>query len=244
MSGSFSSGVPVSLLEWDSTFWGFTVGRVDTSTLSAEQWEQIDAWAQAAGVECLYLLAQPDDPKSLDIAQKAGFRLADVRVELNRQSGEISPTTHVRAYRPDDLDDLRDIARTSHRTTRFYMDPHFPQDRCGDLYDTWILRSCHGWADAVLVAEVDDRPAGYVTCHLDHTAKQGSIGLIAVAERARGQGLGGELVNGALSWYFERDSKRVSVVTQGANISAQRVFQLWGFRTSSTTLWLHRWYER
>ena len=97
---------------------------------------------------------------------------------------------------------------------------------------------------AVLVAELDGEAAGYVTCHLASPSNRGSIGLIAVSEDARGQGLGGELVFGALGWCSEHGAAEVSVVTQGANIAAQRLFQLCGFRTASLGLWFHRWYER
>ena len=43
--------------------------------------------------------------------------------------------------------------RDSHRDSRFYYDPGFPNQRCDELYETWIDRSCHGYADTVLVAE-------------------------------------------------------------------------------------------
>jgi dTDP-4-amino-4,6-dideoxy-D-galactose acyltransferase len=232
------------LLDWDSAFWGVTVGRIGADTLTADRWADTDGWARAHDVDCLYFLARPDDPETVGVAQEAGFRLVDVRVELVRTAEANEPAGRVRSYQPDDLETLRLIARTSHSTTRFYADPHFPRERCGDLYDTWIVRSCDGWADAVLVAESAGRPAGYATCHLDSTSNRGSIGLIAVSAAARGQGLGSDLVLGALCWCRDRGAADVSVVTQGGNVPAQRLFQQCGFRTSSTGLWFHRWYER
>jgi len=204
----------------------------------------IDAWARTHDVDCLYFLARPDDPETVGIAQGAAFRLVDVRVELAQPSTETEPAARVRPYRSTDLETLRAIARASHEITRFYADLHFPRERCSDFYDTWIVRSCEGWADGVLVAELDGRPAGYVTCHGDPALRRGSIGLIAVSAAARGNGLGRDLVLGALSWCRDHGSTEVSVVTQGANVGAQRLFQLCGFRTVSTGLWFHRWYER
>jgi dTDP-4-amino-4,6-dideoxy-D-galactose acyltransferase len=235
---------PAVLLEWDSAFWGVTVGRVSANALTAERLADIDAWARAHHVDCLYFLALPDDPETVGVAQEAGFRLVDLRVEFARPAEEVEPAARVRSYRPGDLESLRMIARTSHENTRFYADPHFPRERCSDLYDTWIVRSCDGWADAVLVAVLDRRAAGYVTCHFDRTSNRGSIGLIAVSAAARGKGLGRELVLGAVGWCREHGSTEVSVVTQGANVAAQRLFQVCGFLTLSTGLWFHRWYER
>jgi dTDP-4-amino-4,6-dideoxy-D-galactose acyltransferase len=235
---------PAHLLEWDSTFWGVTVGRVAGETLTVDGWAAVDAWARARNVDSLYFLASSDDPQTTRIAQDAGFLLVDVRVELTQPSRPVDVARRVRPFDPGDLPTLRSIARMSHENTRFYADPHFPRERCSDLYDTWIVRSCEGWADAVLVAEVEGRAAGYVTCHLDAASRRGSIGLIAAAAHVRSKGLGRELVIGALHWCRAQDMTEVSVVTQGSNVRAQRTFQACGFRTSATGLWFHRWYDR
>jgi ribosomal protein S18 acetylase RimI-like enzyme len=135
---------------------------------------------------------------------------------------------------------LRAIARASHGDTRFYADERFPRERCGELYDTWIRRSCEGWADAVLVVERNDAPAGYVSVH--RRDGSGSIGLIGVAEEQRGRGVGEALVRGALAWCAGEELARCTVVTQGRNVGAQRLFQRCGFRTSEVDLWFHRWF--
>jgi dTDP-4-amino-4,6-dideoxy-D-galactose acyltransferase len=237
------AAVPAFLLEWDSEFWGLTVARISGDTLTDEEWAVVDAWARSHHVDCLYFLARADDPGSIGVAQAAAFRLVDVRVELLWESTEVARQERIRTYRRDDLERLRTIARTRHENTRFYKDGSFPRERCADLYDTWIVRSCEeNWADVVLVADHEHRASGYVTCHLDAVSGVGSIGLIAVAADAGSKGLGGELVLGALGWFREHGVDKISVVTQGANIGAQRLFQRCGFRSSSTGLWFHRWY--
>ena len=128
--------------------------------------------------------------------------------------------------------------------TRFYADPGFPDERCDDLYDTWIARSLEGWADGVLVAEVDGRPAGYVSCHLDGAARAGSIGLIAVDADARRGGMGVALSRAAVAWCRERGAEEMSVVTQGRNAAALRTFQRAGFLVDSIGLWFHKWYRQ
>jgi dTDP-4-amino-4,6-dideoxy-D-galactose acyltransferase len=205
----------------------------------------VDAWAAENTASCVYFLARADDQETVDAAQQAHFRFVDVRLQLDQGLSAVERTPRVRPYDSRDLEPLRAIARTSHEITRFYADPHFPRARCSELYDTWIVRSCEeGFADGVLVTEVDGHAAGYVTCNLDEDARSGSIGLIAVAASERGAGLGDELVRAALSWMGERGAVEASVVTQGANVAAQRMFQRAGFRTSSVNLWFHRWYDR
>jgi dTDP-4-amino-4,6-dideoxy-D-galactose acyltransferase len=237
---------PGNLLEWDSEFWGLTIGRVTSSALTRSTWPDLDAWARANAVDCLYLLARSDDLETIGTAQEAGFQFVDVRVELSQLPTGVGRPGRIRPYQSADLERIRPIARTHHETTRFYADHHFPRERCGELYETWLVRSCEeGWANSVLVAEADGGQAvGYVTCHLDPITGRGSIGLIAVDQRAQGTGLGSDLVLGALDWFRGQGSDDVVVVTQGANIRAQRVFQRCGFRSSQTGLWFHRWYER
>jgi len=218
------------MLEWDSNFWGVRIARVDTP--------DVDDWARANGVACAYLLVPSQDPFAAQRAEEHGFRCVDVRVELDAQTNRSGQP--VREHTPDDLERLAAIARHNHADTRFYADPNFPREGCDRLYDTWIRNSCAGWADAVLVAENDGAPAGYVSVH--DRRGVGSIGLIGVDPETRGRGVGESLVRGALDWCARNGLERCTVVTQGRNIGGQRVFQRCGFRTSSVALWFHKWW--
>jgi dTDP-4-amino-4,6-dideoxy-D-galactose acyltransferase len=223
------------LLDWDSEFWGVRIGRV---TEDAPDFDAVDAWASEHKVACLYFLCR-DEPGAAVRAEEAGFRLTDVRVELGRSAAD-EPSS-VRPARSEDEAPLRGMARANHRITRFYADPNFPDERCDDLYETWIARSLEGWADAVLVAESEGRPAGYVSLHdRDGT---GSIGLIGVDPDSRGRQLGRDLVLGAVRWCAERGLADVTVVTQGRNVPALRTFESCGFRTTDVGLWFHKWYD-
>jgi dTDP-4-amino-4,6-dideoxy-D-galactose acyltransferase len=202
----------------------------------------VDGWAREHDVDCLYYLA-PDEPGEAGAAEDGGFRLVDVRVELARETAG-DDAGAVRASRQDDEPVLRRIARTNHPITRFYADPRFPDERCDDLYETWIARSLAGWADAVLVADRAGRPAGYVSCHADADAGRGSIGLIGVDPAARGLGLGRGLVLGAVAWCRERGLREVTVVTQARNVPALRTFERCGFLTTDVGLWFHKWFDQ
>jgi RimJ/RimL family protein N-acetyltransferase len=69
----------------------------------------------------------------------------------------------------------------------------------------------------------------------------GRIGIFAVAAEAQGKGLGHRLVDAALTWLARQGAARVTVVTQGRNSQAQRVYQRAGFRTHLVELWYHCW---
>jgi dTDP-4-amino-4,6-dideoxy-D-galactose acyltransferase len=216
------------LLTWDGDFWGIRIGRANTS--------DIDKWAKENTVGCICLLINADEPGQIQAAEERGFRFMDVRVTLARATqGRLAA---VRTHTPEDVDALAAIARVSHRITRFYADPRFPDERCDDLYETWIRSSCAGWADTVLIA--GDKQ-GYCTVHV--SGDEGSIGLIAVRQDSRGKGLGMELVDGAIDWCFTKGLDRITVVTQGRNTAALRLFQRCGFLIEKTEIWMSKWYQ-
>jgi dTDP-4-amino-4,6-dideoxy-D-galactose acyltransferase len=231
---------PCDLLEWDTEFWGTTIGRVRGGRLDSARLADVDGWARAHGVDCLYFLADADDPASAHAAEDGDFRLMDVRVELDRPAEAADLPEGVREAGASDREPLQAIAAASHGATRFYADPRFPDERCDDLYETWITRSLDGWAAGVLVAESDGRQAGYVSCHLDDGT--GSIGLIAVDANTRRSGLGVALSLGAVAWCAARGADRMTVVTQGRNVAALRTFGRAGFLVSQLGLWFHKWY--
>lgn len=229
------------LLPWDSDFFGRPIARVNGAQLTAAQAERADRWCKTHDIACLYLLADADDPATARIAQRRGFRMVDVRVTLEAPSGGTPSLGGVRVWRREDLEALRAIARLSHRDSRFYCDGNFPRDRCDELYAAWIERSCAGYADEVLVLDWDGQAAGYVSCHCDLI--EGRIGLLGVAAAAQGRGGGTALVNAALQWFGERGLAEASVVTQGRNVRAQRLYQGCGFKTRSVQVWFHRWFQ-
>jgi dTDP-4-amino-4,6-dideoxy-D-galactose acyltransferase len=232
------------LLDWDSAFFGFRIARLRQSELTPPILSGVFDWCDREDVRCLYFLVSAESSRTIELAEVAGFRMADVRITLALElRADVGSTRSVRAFRDSDLPSLRAIAAHSHRDSRFYNDPGFPEKRCDELYQTWIERSCYGYADRVLVAEHHLRPAGYVSCHTDSQGV-GSIGLLAVADSSRGLGLGGQLIAGALRFFAQSGCRRVTVVTQGRNRPAQRLYEKSGFAGATVELWYHRWFDR
>lgn len=234
-------------LNWDSDFFGYRIARVVANRLSQDSVGPILRWCETHNIDCLYFLGDLTDETTVRLAEDNRFRLVDVRITLeNRLESAIEPRAGgsqaiIRPFIPEDHADLRAIARSSFRFTRFYFDLNFPESLCDALYETWTERSCSGYADVVLVAEVGGQAVGYITCHLpDQT--QGQIGLIAVSADWQGRGLGQELVSASLRWFAERGVTQALVATQVRNRRAQRAFQKCGFVTQSAYLWYHRWF--
>ena len=202
---------PCEPLAWDSEFFACRIARVLGGRLDRGRLAAIEAWYRTKPVDCLYFLADSDDPATAALAEEAGFRLVDLRVTLERTTAGFDPPKAVSSIRPareGDIPELRRIAAVSHHDSRFYADPHFDRGRCDELYATWIEKSCR--KDTVFVAEHEHRPAGYISCVLHpETADVGEIGLLAVGAGAQGRGLGGALVGAALRWFVDHGAARV-----------------------------------
>ena len=105
----------------------------------------------------------------------------------------------------------------------------------------WMEQECEGHADAVFAAEHRGELAGYLSCAVDDIAHRGTIGLVGVSESHRRLGIGSLLLTEALSWFHEQGVPVVSVVTQGRNTSALRLYQRHGFEIDEVGLWFHKW---
>ena len=232
-----------TFLDWDSAFFGLRIARLQSTLLTPEVASQSLEWCAVNRIDCLYFLGVADDLQTEALAKKHQFQFVDVRITMERNIGpneDFGTSATVRTFRKTDLDALKAIARTTHIDSRFFCDPHFTRECCEALYETWIERSCNGWADAVFVAQADGAPVGYTTCHLGEDGG-GSIGLVGMAEQARGRGLGHELLNSALGYFRDHGRQRIEVVTQGRNGGAQRFYQQSGFRRASAMNWYHNW---
>ncbi len=234
---------PVELLEWDSRFFGQRIARVRGRHLNDDLLPTILRWCSTQEVDCLYFLAAADDPQTIRLAEENAFGFVDIRTTFDRSiEGLPEESPGIRCARPDDLPQLKRVTGQSFSDSRFYYDLHFARSSCDELYAGWIERSCQGYADCVLVSDLNGQAAGYVTCCLS-PSQAGSIGLIAVDPESQGCGIGQQLVVSALHYFRNHGMKSATVVTQGRNIKSQRLYQNCGFRTQSIGLWYHRWFD-
>ncbi len=245
---SESERMPICrLLEWDTNFFGMRIARLLSSSLSSDTADRAESWCAENRIDCLYFLAESQDPQTILLAERYKYSLVDIRMTLSwrnnsRAAAVQNDTPHdIRPARADDIGKLKEIAGDIYTDTRFYFDRRFPRELCARLYETWIEESCKGYAQVVLVAQHQGQAAGYITCHVypDH----GQIGLLGISPSARKLGLGAGLIHAALNWFAAQDLTTVTVITQGRNIAAQRLYQQCGFLTEKCELWYHRWFN-
>lgn len=235
---------PCKFLEWDTEFFGVRIGRVEGDSLTRTHTGAVLDWVRDNAVDCLYFLCDSDDAESVLAAEQMRCHLADVRMELtldlDPSKRDTAPADDLRPAVPEDVPEIMRIASVSHRDTRFYYDGHFPRETCDRFYARWIERSCEGYADRVFVQHLDRKPVGYMSCHLLPEGGA-SLGLLGVAESARGRGFGTTLVGAALDYFREQGHCHMRIATQARNTGALRLYQRYGFQIDKTRLWYHRW---
>ncbi len=228
-------------LPWDSEFFGFPIGRV-ADRVESDALAEAVARADADGIRCLYYLVAAGDLGTLHGALSHGFKPYDVRVEFERRldSPDLpDAAVAVREAEPRDEPVVATLAARTSFATRFTRDGHFPRGRIPLLYAEWVRRGLmSGSARRVLLAEP---AAGFVVCGLPTGESTGSIELIGVDSDSAGRGIGRALVAQAHSIMVAAGCERATVVTQGDNIPAQRLYQSLGYRTLTVAWWLHRW---
>jgi len=237
-------------LAWDSEFFNYRIGRTSLSRLDQSNIGDILDWCEKNVVDCLYFLADSDDPKTIDLAQKNGFSLVEIRITLERSLKDWNPETRprasnavkIRAVQPEDIPALQEIAGTSYIDSRFYFDKHFSEAQWQAYYATWVKKSCLGGADLALAAEMERIVVGYITGLVVNDGQDGIYELTGVLESARNAGVGQELFRSGLDWYARSGIDKISVATQGRNITTQRMIQKHGFLTRTCQLYYHKWF--
>lgn len=173
--------------------------------------------------------------------ESAGFILVDGLISLSIDTFSAMPEVapEIREARKSDLLKLKKLTSGLYSTTRITNDPLISKERANKYYMKWIENSVKGSAaDSVLVWEEKGKILGYVTLQ-----KKGQIPLIGVSEKARGRGIGKELIYAALATFKSWGLENVKIETQVANIPALRVYQACGFKIISSHL-TFRWIKK
>jgi ribosomal protein S18 acetylase RimI-like enzyme len=219
-------------LGFDSRIFGVAMGRI--GALKAADESGYVALLRRCQAECtnrgirhvVRRLAVGDFSETWGL-EATEYRLVDVSVLFERDL-EAAPAVEG-AIRPISADEVEELAvryADSFVLTRFAVDPFCTREASSELHRQWLLNSCRGRADAVLVG---DALEGFVTCRVDPRAQIGNIELIAVDSSQRGAGIGKRLVAAALAWFHTR-VRRVQVRTQLNNAVAITLYQASGFR--------------
>jgi dTDP-4-amino-4,6-dideoxy-D-galactose acyltransferase len=233
-------------LEWDTDFFGFSVARIMRTAPDEAELSKTLKMLHDNNYRLVYWYIPAGQHESSRIAQAHSGFLADEKVTYVKELAGISNSPGTSAYTstsyPGAVADttLINLALQSSQYSRFRLDPSFPQELCDKLYTCWITRSVNkeiAWE--VLVVKEHNDLLGLIT--LGTKGDRGDIGLAAVAEHARGKGVGRILVRDADRYFAERGFALVQVVTQRHNVGACRLYESCGYQIDKIENIFHFW---
>ena len=135
---------------------------------------------------------------------------------------------------------LLNLAYAVGMRSRFRADPRLTEAQVKAIYGEWMNNSTwHRIASDVIVVPDLQGWAGMVT--LGEKNQRGDIGLLAVAEHARGKGVGKLLVKAAQSYFKAQGFSHSQVVTQQNNIPACQLYESGGYAIDTLEYFYHFW---
>jgi dTDP-4-amino-4,6-dideoxy-D-galactose acyltransferase len=228
----------VQSLQWDSEFFGFSVGSLDVASTAVPD----DIIQIVESCECDVVYVQVENPTlgQLERFSRLG-PLVDHKIvyEKTISAEEDVLKEPMPPYQGGVTDALVEMAWASGRQSRFYLDPQFhPHYR--RFYRTWLVNSIEGaLADVTFVPCVDNSQVGFVSAVAQGTL--GQIGLIVVDPVYRRLGIAGELLQNVQAWCQQAGLIGMRVVTQERNTAAGRLYEKHGYRIAKTVAVYHYW---
>ncbi len=230
---------------------GVRVALADAVT--AAGLEDVLARCAAEGAALLIARCPASDLPAAHALEAAGARLMDTLVYYRRALGPGTPPlppppaeTVIRPARGEDANRVEAITAAAFAgyDSHFHADPRLDRAACDAVYTSWARNSVlmPGVADAVLVAEVAGRVAGFLTLKwVDEATGEGP--LYGVAPEFQGRGLGQALLHHGLRWFAERGAAGMQMSTQVTNTRSQTAWIRQGFRPDHALYTFHRWFD-
>jgi hypothetical protein len=230
----------VTVLDWDSEFFGFPIGSVALEGATEESLHGIDEQARDLGLHCVYGALHEVDTTTSFVVQGGGFRFVEAAMRLGRPAGpfETRPTSSTwRRGTPEDLDRLGPSIDTLAPWSRFAADPRFGADAAARLFRAWVERAARDGDEHLLLVTED--PSGAITglsTNVRHPVHR--VDLMGVIEQ--GSGAAWQLMEGLLDW---ADGGAVEAGPCAArNVAPIRYLEHCGFSVVASEYRFHRWY--
>lgn len=220
-------------LDWDSDFFGITIGRSDFDCASVTDLETMLAQKKQSGYDLLYVfLNTPPDSACADWFRLNGGMLVDEKVIYEKRV-PVSAVAHanVSEYTGAMTQELCKLALESGHSSRFKIDPKL-NHKFEAFYTVWMQKSVDKiLADKIFVYRDNGNICGFVTIKVKE--RIGQIGLIAVDEQVRGRGIGKALIAACDRWLIGNGITKHQVVTQLQNTGACALYEKCGFVQAS-----------
>lgn len=218
--------------QWESDFFGKPIERVEI----VEQEGENALFSPPCALQQIKIASQEAD--KIAFLQQQGFQLVEGEVDfcLTLENAAFAP--FIRAQEGD-IPELQALFVNAFSHSRFRA-PYFNAAENQRFYAEWIKKAVLGQFDDLCLIQraANGELQGAVSLRLNGNSAR--IGLLAVAEKARGQGIGKCLMQQAMTWAQQQGAEKLFVATQHANLSAIHLYQNLGARICAMSYWFYR----
>lgn len=234
-------------LDWDSRFFGFSIGRMQAHGCTEERLRIGLENAGKEKIQFVELFCDASDSESIHSTEESAFHLADVRLtfkkNLTGDGMDNDNTPKDLTFKKASIKDIAGLKIAGHglfTNSRYYRYPGFDRNKVDSMFQLWIEKAVTGEFDDELYYLGDETGIlAFSSLRLKENAA--SIGLFGVNEAHRGKGLGSLLLNRVFHLLHKRQVTEVNVVTQGRNSGAVHLYQKNGFHLAKITLCYYKW---
>ncbi len=238
----------VKYLDWDSQFFGFTIGRIHARGCTGERLSKELERARKEKINFVELFCEASDTESIYSTEGSGFHLADLRLTfIKKLPGDVNEDISLKGLTfkkagIEDIDRLKIVGHGLFTNSRYYRYPEFDRNKVDLMFQIWIEKAVKGEFDDELYYLCAE--TGILAFNsLRYKENAASIGLFGINEAYRGKGLGSLLLDRVSYLLHKRQVTEVNVVTQGKNSGAVHLYQKNGFHLSKITLCYYKWLE-
>jgi len=268
VAGTINGFIVYNDSPWDSQITGRRIGSVEHLAVTSDHraaveilQELVDALTRTLidrGTQCLVCKVQSDALPKIHALEQRGFLLMDTLVDFvfdfsrtpfeKINSPKRDPELKIRQAAPQDLSALMAINEKAFDAYfgRYHADPQMPPGAATKIYAEWVRSAFDGWADWVLVAEVDDKIAGYglwrkpLEIETKNSLRVAHYDLAAIDPEFRGRGLWTALMLDGMRIAREFAQYIIGPVHL-LNYPVQHSLQKFDWRSSGARHSFHRW---
>jgi dTDP-4-amino-4,6-dideoxy-D-galactose acyltransferase len=238
----------VKYLDWDSKFFGFSIGRIHANGCTEERLSKGLESARKEKIKFVELFCDASDSESIYSSEGSNFHLADLRLTLKKiPVGDVNDDITLKGLTfkkagTADIDRLKIVGHGLFASSRYYWYPKFDRNKVDLMFQIWIEKAVKGEFDDELYYLCDETDI-LAFNSLRYRENVASLGLFGINEAYWGKGLGSLLLNRISHLLHKRQVTEVNVATQGKNSSALHLYQKNGFYLSKITLCYYKWME-
>ena len=267
-SGRISGFIIYNDSPWDSRIIGRRIGTVNHLAVTRDEPAGVEILRELTsqlvqtladrGTQFVVCKVQSSELAAIHALEQSGFLLMDTlldfvfdfsrtpleKIRFPERDGQLK----IRPAKDTDLPVLIDINEKSFGDYfgRYHADPQMPAGTATRIYTEWVRSAFQGWADWILVAELDDKIAAYGLWRKPRGAEErNSIGvahydLAAIDPEFRGRGLWTALMHDGM-WIARDCAQYLIGPVHVSNYPVQHLLQKFGWSMSGARHSFHKW---